>query len=241
MFKVDLHIHTRASWCYADHMMLNRPPTHPEDIVEAAKRAGLHGIAVADHNSAQGIEEIRAAARGELVVFPGVEISARGGHVLGLFPLETEVVVLHELVTEAGFSPEQQGHGFQESPFRVTEVMEMIVRRGGLAIPSHIDRRPKGFIAAENLSLTEKREILSSPHISALEITIPFDKPLWNEGKMPGFPPRPLPCIQGSDAHAPEEVARRYIYLDIDSLDWEGLLLALREYRSRIKFPHEVE
>jgi len=221
-------------------MTLNRPQTRPEDIVEAARRAGLHGIAVADHNSAGGIEDIRAAARGGPVVFPGVEISARGGHVLGLFPLETDVGLLQELVAEAGFAPEQQGHGFQETSLGVEEVMGMIVRRGGLAIPSHIDRRPKGFIAAENLTLAEKRQILSSPYISALEITIPYDKPLWSEGKMPGFPPRPLPCIQGSDAHAPEEIARRYIYLDIPVLDWEGLLLALKEYRTRIKFPDEV-
>jgi len=238
--KIDLHVHTPVSSCYVDYM---RPEanikTSLEEIVDAAIAAGLEAIAITDHNSAEGIQGIREIGqRNGLCIFPGVEISARGGHVIAIFDQDTPIEGLHHLVELLGFSEEQRGHGFHETALWLDEVFQRIEESGGLAIASHIDRRPKGFIAGEE-PLKDRQRIHSSNYLSALEITIPSDRSLWNQGLMPNFPKR-YACIQGSDAHEPKEVGRRPLYVDIPTIDLNGLRLALREYEARIRFPEDL-
>ena len=71
--------------------------------------------------------------------------------------------------------------------------------------------------------------------MSALEITIVSDKALWNQGQVPHFP-EAYACIQGSDAHEPQEIGRRPIYVDITTIGVEELRLAFRQHESRIRF-----
>lgn len=238
--KIDLHVHTPISSCYIDYM---RPEanikTSLEEIVDAAIAAGLDAIAVTDHNSAEGVERIREIGRSNgFCIFPGVEISARGGHVLAIFDLDTRVEELRHLIELLGFGEEQRGHGFHETVMWLDEVFRRIEESGGLAIAAHIDRRPKGFIACEQ-PLKDRQRIHSSNHLSALEITIPSNRTRWNQGLMPNFPKR-YACIQGSDAHEPQEIGRRPIYVDIPTIDLDGLRLAFREYEARIRFPEDL-
>lgn len=75
--KYDLHIHTRNSVCSI---------LRPNVILKIARKAGLDGIAVADHNTIKGgIEVSRANNDRDFEVIPGVEISTDKGHVLGLY------------------------------------------------------------------------------------------------------------------------------------------------------------
>lgn len=241
MFRlIDLHIHTPTSDCYADHMNPEaRIHTSPQDIVAAALAAGLEAIAITDHNTAEGIEPVREAGQSKgLAVFPGVEVSAPEGHVLGIFGKDTSVENIRQLVQRLGFQREQQGLGFAETTLPLETVLALIAEHGGLAIAAHVDRRPKGFVASTDVSTEAKARIYASPYLSALEITIPQNKGLWNRGEMPGYP-RPIACLQGSDAHAPAEVGRRPVYVDIPEISLEWLRLALGEYRTRILFPQE--
>ena len=238
--KIDLHVHTPVSSCYVDHM---RPEanikTSLEEIVDAAIAAGLDAMAITDHNSADGIEGIREIGkRNSLCIFPGVEISARGGHVLAIFDWDSPVERLHRLVELLGFDEEQRGHGFHETPMWLDEVFQRIAESGGLTIAAHVDRRPKGFIACE-MPLKDRQRIHNSDYLSALEITIPSNRTLWKQGLMPNFPKR-YACIQGSDAHEPKEIGRRPIYVDTPTLDLDGLRLAFCEYEARIRFPEEL-
>ncbi|MBE0415326.1 MAG: hypothetical protein IBX36_02130 [Dehalococcoidia bacterium] len=238
--KIDLHVHTPESSCYIDYI---RPEagikTLHEEIVNAAIAAGLDAIAITDHNSAEGIEGIREMGRRNgLCIFPGVEISARGGHVLAIFDQGTPVEKLHHLIELLGLGEEQRGHGFHESSLWLDEVFWRIEESDGLAIAAHIDRRPKGFIASE-VPINDKKRIHSSNYLSALEITIPPNRNRWNQGLMPYFPKR-YACIQGSDAHEPREIGRRPIYVDIPTIDLEGLRLAFREHETRIRFPEDL-
>jgi PHP family Zn ribbon phosphoesterase len=239
--KIDLHVHTPESSCYIDYIMPEANiKTSPEEIVDAAIAAGLDAIAITDHNSAEGIEGIREMGRKKgLCVFPGVEFSARGGHVLAIFDKNTPIEELRHLIELLGLGEEQRGHGFQDIGIWLDEVCWRIEESGGLAIAAHIDRRPKGFIACDE-PLKDKLRIHSSNHLSALELTIPSDRTLWNQGLMPNFPKR-YACIQGSDAHEPKEIGRRPIYVDIPTIDLDGLRLAFREYEARIRFPEDLD
>lgn len=238
--KIDLHVHTPQSSCYADYV---RPEakikTSLEEIVSAAIACGLDAIAITDHNSAEGIEGIRdIGIKNGLCVFPGVEISAKGGHVLAIFDQDTPVERLRHLIELLGLGEEQRGHGFHETSIWLDEVFCRIAESGGLAIAAHVDRRPRGFIASEE-PLKDRQRLYSSKYLSALEITLPSDRALWNQGVVPNFPKK-YACIQGSDAHEPKEIGRRPIYLDIPTIDLEGLRLAFREYEARIRFPEDI-
>ncbi len=214
--------------------------TSPEDIVVAAVNCGLDAIAITDHNSVEGIEPIiKAAMINGLFVFPGIELSTRGGHTLAIFDEGTPIEKMRCLLDTLGFEGEQRGQGFAETSFWIDEVFQRIVEFGGLAVAAHVDRKPKGFIASDE-NPRDKMRIHSSDYLSALEVTIERDKALWNLGLMPHYPKR-YACIQGSDAHGVGEVGRRFIYVDVPSLSLDGLRLAFREYGRRIFFPSSVE
>lgn len=67
--KLDLHVHTT-----------NSPDafTDPGRLFSLCERAGLHGLAVTDHNVPA------TAIPGKMILIPGIEISSAGGHVIGL-------------------------------------------------------------------------------------------------------------------------------------------------------------
>ncbi len=235
--KFDLHIHTPVSTCYIDH--LEGIETSTEEIVEAAMAAGLDAIAITDHNSAEGIERIRELGRGKgLCVFPGVELSTKGGHVLAIFDLDTPVEKLGHLIELLGFKEEEQGEAYYETSLWLDEVSRMIEESGGLTIAAHVDRALRGFLSSDEPA-KDKQRIHNSNHLSALEITVPSDKTHWNQGLGRNYPKR-YACVQGSDAHAPKEIGRRPIYIDIPAIDLEGLRLAFREHETRIRFPGDL-
>lgn len=240
--KIDLHVHTPCSTCYLDHTMPEAGlHTSPGDIVAAALANGLSAIAVTNHNTVDGIEEMVELGQSKgLVVFPGIELSATGGHALAIFDIGTPPQQMAPLLAAAGFTQEDEGKGFAETSRWLDEIFEQIERFGGLAIAAHVDRKPKGFFASEAIDAEEKRRILLSPHLSALEITVESNKSLWNLGRMPGYYRR-IACLQGSDAHAPGEVGRRYTLVDIPSFSLKDLRQALIDYPSRIRFPSEME
>ena len=71
---VDLHTHTHHSLdaCYS-----------PEAMARAAKKRGLHAIAVCDHN-AWGIFD-DPIDRYDVLILPCVEYSTTAGHIVGMF------------------------------------------------------------------------------------------------------------------------------------------------------------
>jgi predicted metal-dependent phosphoesterase TrpH len=71
--RLDLHNHTRYS---PDSRVA------PADLVRVARKAGLDGVAITDHNAVGGIREAEEAAGTEFIVIPGLEISTKSGHVL---------------------------------------------------------------------------------------------------------------------------------------------------------------
>lgn len=79
--RFELHCHTRHSISVAPLDSMEEPA----EVVRQAKRAGLAGIAITDHNNNAGWKEARDEAERQGIVFiPGMEISSRSGHILGL-------------------------------------------------------------------------------------------------------------------------------------------------------------
>lgn len=77
---VDLHVHTSAS--DGGHA--------PEQVVLLAREAGLHAVAITDHDTTDGLPAALEAARQmELQLVPGIELSTQWNeqevHILGYF------------------------------------------------------------------------------------------------------------------------------------------------------------
>ncbi|SMO49198.1 PHP domain-containing protein [Melghirimyces algeriensis] len=80
MNHLDLHVHTTAS----DGMF------SPKDVVKMAREKALHGIAITDHDTVDGVEEaLKYGKESGIMVIPGVEISTVADgqdiHVLGYY------------------------------------------------------------------------------------------------------------------------------------------------------------
>lgn len=75
--RVDLHLHSTAS----DGQL------SPSEVVQLARARRMDVIALTDHDTTAGIAEAQQAAGGQLIVLPGIELSAedarRDVHLLG--------------------------------------------------------------------------------------------------------------------------------------------------------------
>jgi len=75
--KIDLHVHSDYSDDANDSV---------EELIKAAVKKGLNGIAIADHNNVKGGLKGFGIAKEmkDFVVIPGVEVSSAEGHILAL-------------------------------------------------------------------------------------------------------------------------------------------------------------
>jgi len=105
--KIDLHVHTHYSY---DSLIT------PEDLVFYAKKRGLDGVAITDHDRTDGA--LKIAKETDVLIIPGIEVSSSNGHVLGLNAQE----------------PIPQGLSADETVDRIHEA-------GGMAVACH----PVGF------------------------------------------------------------------------------------------------
>ncbi|RLI96458.1 MAG: histidinol-phosphatase [Candidatus Aenigmatarchaeota archaeon] len=76
--KIDLHVHTIHS---------NDAISPVRDIILGAKKAGLDGIAITDHNTTEGLDEARKEGkRHGIIVIRGQETRTKEGDVIALGP-----------------------------------------------------------------------------------------------------------------------------------------------------------
>jgi predicted metal-dependent phosphoesterase TrpH len=70
--KIDFHVHTRYS---RDSSITLK------EVVSFAKKRGLDGVAITDHNTVKGALKLKTS---EIIVVPGIEVSTLEGHLLGI-------------------------------------------------------------------------------------------------------------------------------------------------------------
>lgn len=75
MLKLDLHIHSQ----YSEDAFGS-----PKEIMKSVKKKGLNGMALTDHNTIQARKKILSLNTKDFIAIPGVEISTKDGHLLGL-------------------------------------------------------------------------------------------------------------------------------------------------------------
>ena len=71
--KIDLHVHTTYSY---DSLITSR------DLIFYAKKRGLDGVAITDHDRIDGA--LKIAKEADFLIVPGIEISSLNGHIIGL-------------------------------------------------------------------------------------------------------------------------------------------------------------
>ncbi|MFC1900586.1 PHP domain-containing protein [Chloroflexota bacterium] len=231
--KADLHIHTPASICYYDKSVT------PEQIVDIALETGLEVIAITDHNTFEAVDAVRGIAREKgLCVFPGIELSTRSGHFIGLFDIDTTVNELRDILMLLQPDSSRWGDATAKLDIDTEELLKQVSMKGGVILASHIERWPSGILESGESSRT-RINIMESPYLSGLEITVPGDRTTWNNGKMINYP-RKYACIQGSDAHNLNEIGRRPVYIKMEECNLEALKSAFNDFSDRISFPDDI-
>jgi len=124
MMKLDLHIHSQ----YSEDAFGT-----PKDIMKSVKKKGLHGMAITDHNTTKAREKVLALNNKDFIAIPGIEISTKDGHLLGL---NVSTVI--------------------PSKLSVQETVELIYEDGGIPIVPHLYRNMSG-IKPEKLKLIQNR------------------------------------------------------------------------------------
>jgi predicted metal-dependent phosphoesterase TrpH len=116
--KIDLHIHSS----YSPDGNIS-----PEDIVKIARRKGLNGVAVTDHDTVRGGLEAKKYETDDFIVIVGAEIRTDRGEVIGLF-LSKEIQstgfkdVVIEIKAQGGLVVVPHPFdGMRRSAFRITD------------------------------------------------------------------------------------------------------------------------
>jgi hypothetical protein len=134
---LDLHLHTSCS----DGALT------PEELAHAAKRAGLHLIAVTDHDTTVGVDRARGAAAGlGLTVLAGVELSCNlegeDLHLLG-YGVDPRNLSLADLTSSV-------------SAARLERIVEIVRRLQRLGVP----------ISVEDVRTGEECAAAGRPHVA---------------------------------------------------------------------------
>lgn len=191
-FNIDLHCH---SWFSGDGV------STPESLIESARKKGLNGFALTDHNTCDGCRYLldKGLVRedglpvDDFVVIPGVEVTTAEGHLLCLG------VIL----------PYLKG-------VPALEVCQITHELGGLVIPPH----PYDLFRAGI-----RESVLDTLPLDGLEV---FNSATtlkrYNKKAFEYAQRRKLPMTAASDAHHESAIGTAYTILDAPEFSVKGLL-----------------
>ncbi|RMG42905.1 MAG: hypothetical protein D6719_05120 [Candidatus Dadabacteria bacterium] len=143
-YVVDLRIHSPASLGY---MKIEGIDTAPA-LVRLAKVKGLDVIAVTDFYSGNFIDPMVEAAReSDLTVIPGVVIrcaikSCNDVVLLCLFPEEYGTEDVEHFMLELGIPRSSFGDERYTVDMELSEILNVLEKHGGEAMPSRMDKTP---------------------------------------------------------------------------------------------------
>lgn len=100
MRRYDLQVHTDASPCSR---------ATPQEVVDAALKAELDGVAITNHDTLDGYYEVKSLAPEDMTVISGVEVTTTQGHLLALDvdevpPQSDPLTVIHAIHDQNGLA-----------------------------------------------------------------------------------------------------------------------------------------
>jgi len=204
---IDLHTHTKSlSW---DSFLT------PDDLIERAKRAGIDGICLTEHDFFWEPEKaLELGRRHNFVVIPAVEINTEDGHVL-CYGLEKYVYGMHRW-------PELAGH---------------VQRAGGAMIAAHPYRRQMPWDAKTAGDFTSGLEKAASNPAYALcagiEVINGRGRQIENEFSQALCERLDMPSCASSDSHNLTDVGRCATEFQRNVRDLDDLIVELKAGRFR--------
>ena len=192
VLNIDLHTHSFFS---GDGV------SSPEELIATARRKGLHGFALTDHNTCEGVDYLlgEGLIRPDglpvdgLLIIPGVEVTTSEGHLLCLGTT---------LPNMKGYPP--------------SEVCKAIHERGGLAIPPH----PYDLFRAGIRQAT-----LQTLNVDAIEVfNAATTLRRYNRRALEYAMARNLPMTAGSDAHHESAIGTAYTIVETVDFTLAGVL-----------------
>jgi len=197
LLKIDLHVHT----CYSYDSNISL-----KSLLMEARRKGLDGVAVTDHDTVDGaLKACKIASemgmKHQLIVIPGIEVSTKRGHILGLN------------VTE----PIPMGLGVEETINRIHEA-------GGIAIAAH----PQSYFFKDGIGLSPKILSFGLDGVEVMNSALfPF-KPLVQACK--NFAEKHnLPQTAGSDSHVVEAIGLAYTLIDAEEKSVDSIIRSIKK------------
>lgn len=187
--RLDLHVHTAHS-----------PDSHTsiDRVIKRCEEIGLNGFAVTDHDTIAGISE--AQKKGDnIVVIPGVEISAKGAHILA-YDISEPI----------------------PSNLSISDTVDRIHEQDAVAVIAHPYSLFRTWIKKRELedvgfNAIEVANAAQFPYRWMLEKNINLAEKLG------------LPQIGGSDAHNPLFVGRAHTIVETDSHEIRDILQAIKK------------
>ncbi|WP_080628531.1 TrlF family AAA-like ATPase [Pseudomonas fluorescens] len=239
-WKFDFHTHSPASFDYSPTDINLKDTITPKQWLLDYIDKGIECVAITDHNTGAWVDKLKIAAeelRQEnkfITLFPGVEITASGNvHILAIFDPSKSSSDIQAVLGAAKFRGTwgDSDSVTEESP---ENVIEEIIKYGGVAIPAHIDM--KAGMCTQISSVLTLKQICRKA--SAVEVVFPEavagDKSfeILKGYKSQNFA---LPEVIGSDAHHPSKIGRAFTWVKMSTPSIDGVRLALLDGPSSIK------
>jgi predicted metal-dependent phosphoesterase TrpH len=179
---IDLHTHT--------HPLSHDSLLSPDELIDAAKAAGLDGLCLTEHDFFWDPAEAAAISkRHNVLVIPGIEVNTEDGHIV-VFGLDRFVYGMH----------------------RLHELALMAEAAGAVLIAAHPYRRQLPFELRHEGDWTEalKRAVANPAcsHVSAIETQNGRGSDRENAFSAEVAARLNLPTVAASDAHERKDIGR---------------------------------
>lgn len=231
-YKFDFHTHTPAS---SDYKKMKETQN---DWLKALMVEKVDCVAITDHVSGLWIDKLKDAYSTidksaewyrPLHLFPGCEITVSTGqsriHILAIFDPSSDSAKITAVLGQCGIIDKFGDAKETSATVSVNDVISIINKAGGIAIPAHIDG-PKGLLNGIKNTNHEIESWLKEIK-SAEFVDLAFLDSVNSELSKAAAH---LAKLQGSDGHECCQLGKKYSWIKMGKPSIQGLKLALHDH-----------